>query len=164
MKILNWIIHFLKMERLKRDYIFFSTYKIDRLFYSRKQFIDNMSSTSTSTSLSPNDPLYWRQPTPVDCTTIRIIGVFLCIAASAGIVLNGSLFSSFIRYKELRTPPNIFIMFISGIGLGASIIILPSTGFSSIFCFLVIRSWRMSIGSSGGISLWLFKYLSTLHC
>jgi hypothetical protein len=84
--------------------------------------------------LSRDDPLFWSLPTPVNCNTIRILGIFLCIAAFIGIVCNGILFYSFARYKALRSPPNIFIMFIAGIGLFASCTILPLTGTSSIYC------------------------------
>ncbi|CAF1664281.1 unnamed protein product, partial [Rotaria sordida] len=84
--------------------------------------------------LSRDDPLFWSRPTPVNCNTIRIMGILLCIAAFIGIVLNGTLFYSFIRYKALRSPPNIFIMFIIGMGLFASCTILPLTGTSSIYC------------------------------
>jgi hypothetical protein len=84
--------------------------------------------------LSPDDPLFWSGPTPVNCNTIRILGIFLCIAALAGITLNGALFYSFIRYKALRSPANIFVMFIAGTGLFASCTILPLTGSSSIYC------------------------------
>jgi len=85
--------------------------------------------------LSPNDPLFWSLPTPLDCTTVRIIGIFLCLAGLAGILLNGSLLISFAQHKALRTPPNIFIIFISSVGFFASCTILPLTGSSSIFCY-----------------------------
>ncbi|CAF1101150.1 unnamed protein product [Rotaria sordida] len=85
--------------------------------------------------ISPDDPLFWRLPTPSDCKTIRIIGIFLCLAAYTGFILNGSLLISFLRHKALRTPPNIFIMFMSGIGLFACCANLPLTGTSSIFCY-----------------------------
>ncbi|CAF2701419.1 unnamed protein product [Rotaria sp. Silwood2] len=85
-------------------------------------------------NLSRDDPLFWSRPTPVDCNTIRIMGIFLCIAAFIGIVFNGALFYSFVRYKTLRSPPNIFVMFIVGLGLIASCTILPLTGTSSVYC------------------------------
>lgn len=69
-----------------------------------------------------------------DCGMIRLIGIFLCLSSFVGLVLNGSLFVSFVRYDFLRTAQNIFLMFLSGIGLLASAIILPLTGSSSIFC------------------------------
>jgi hypothetical protein len=84
--------------------------------------------------LSPDDPLFWSLPTPVDCNTVRILGILLCIAAFIGIVCNGALLCSFIRYKALRSPSNIFVMFIAGMGLFASCTILPLTGTSSIYC------------------------------
>ncbi|CAF1569012.1 unnamed protein product [Rotaria sp. Silwood1] len=84
--------------------------------------------------LSRDDPLFWSRPTPVDCNTIRIVGIFLCMAAFIGIVFNGALFYNFIRYKILRSPPNIFVMFIAGMGLIASCTILPLTGTSSVYC------------------------------
>jgi hypothetical protein len=84
--------------------------------------------------LLPDDPQYWNRPTPMNCDTVRTVGIFLCIAAFIGIVLNGSLVYSFIRYKVLRTPPNIYIMFIGIMGLLASCTILPLTGISSIYC------------------------------
>jgi hypothetical protein len=88
-----------------------------------------------SLDLSPDDPLFWRRPTPIDCTTVRIIGIFLCLVALAGIFLNGSLLLSFARYKALLTPSNIFIIFITGVGLFASCANLPLSGSSSIFCY-----------------------------
>ncbi|CAF4879547.1 unnamed protein product [Rotaria sp. Silwood1] len=84
--------------------------------------------------LSRDDSLFWSRPTPVNCTPIRIVGIFLCIAAVIGTILNGTLFYSFVRYKTLRSSPNIFVMFITGIGLFASCTILPLTGTSSIYC------------------------------
>ena len=84
--------------------------------------------------LSRDDPLFWSRPTPVNCSTIRIVGILLCVAALAGVVCNGALFYSFVRYKALRSPPNIFVMFIAAMGLLASCTILPLTGTSSIYC------------------------------
>ncbi|CAF2521671.1 unnamed protein product [Rotaria sp. Silwood2] len=92
-------------------------------------------SSITDVGISPDDPLFWRLPTPGDCKTIRIIGIFLCLAAYTGFILNSSLLASFIRYKALRTPPNIFIMFMSGIGIFACCANLPLSGTSSIFCY-----------------------------
>ncbi|CAF4379401.1 unnamed protein product, partial [Rotaria socialis] len=66
--------------------------------------------------VSSDDPLFWRLPTPADCKTVRIIGILLYLAAYTGLMLNGSLFASFVRHTALRTPPNIFIMFISDVG------------------------------------------------
>ncbi|CAF1192894.1 unnamed protein product [Adineta ricciae] len=85
-------------------------------------------------SLSPDDPLFWSRPTPITCNPIRIVGIFLCVASLVGIVCNGALLYSFIRYKQLRSPSNIFVMFIAGIGFFASCTILPLTGTSSIYC------------------------------
>jgi len=84
--------------------------------------------------LSRDDPLFWSRPTPVNCDVIRILGIFLCIGAIIGIVCNGVLFYSFVRYKPLRSPPNISVMFMAAIGLFASCTILPLTGTSSIYC------------------------------
>jgi hypothetical protein len=86
-------------------------------------------------TLSPDNPLFWRLPTPLDCMTVRIVGIFLCLAALAGIFLNGYLLITFIQYKSLRTPPNIFIIFIAGIGLFASCANLPLSDSSSVFCY-----------------------------
>ena len=85
-------------------------------------------------NISKDNPSYWNRPTPVDCGTIRTIGIFLCLAAFVGILLNGALVYSFIRYQSLRSPQNIFIMFIAAIGFVASTSILPLTGSSSIYC------------------------------
>lgn len=95
--------------------------------------------TSTTDKITPDDPLFWSLPTPVNSNVVRIVGIFLCLFALIGIVLNGSLSYSFIRYKDLRTPSNIFIMFISIIGLLASCVILPSTGISSIYCYWLFK-------------------------
>lgn len=84
--------------------------------------------------INRKDPLFWNLPSPVDCGIVRFIGIGLCISACAGALLNGSLLFSFIRYKALRTPPNIFIMFISATGLLASCVNLPMSGSSSVFC------------------------------
>ena len=81
------------------------------------------------------DELFWKRRTPLHCGTIRTIGIFLCLVAFIGFILNGSLFYSFLRYKILRSSQNIFIMFISLIGLLASLTFLPLTGSSSIFCY-----------------------------
>lgn len=89
---------------------------------------------SINENIAKDDPHYWNRPTPVDCGTIRTIGIFLCLAAFIGILLNGALVYSFIRYQSLRSPQNIFIMFIATIGFVASTSILPLTGSSSIYC------------------------------
>lgn len=68
------------------------------------------------------------------CKPVRIIGIILCLLSLVGVILNGGLVISFIRYKGLRSPSNIFIMFMSIIGLLASFIILPAAGLSSIYC------------------------------
>jgi hypothetical protein len=83
---------------------------------------------------STDDPLYWSQPTPINCDIVRIVGVFLCITAFMGIVLNGALVYSFIRHKVLRSSANIYVLFIAIMGLLASFTILPLTGLSSIYC------------------------------
>jgi hypothetical protein len=92
------------------------------------------SSLVSDEELSADHPLYWNPLTPADCNTVRILGIFLCLIAFVGIALNGILLCSFLRYKNLRTPPNIFIIFIVATGLLASCSILPSTGSSSIYC------------------------------
>jgi hypothetical protein len=83
--------------------------------------------------ISPNDPSFWSRPTNADCNTIRIAGIFLCLAALIGVTCNGTLIS-FVRYKALRSPSNIFFMFIAALGLFASCTILPFTGTSAIYC------------------------------
>lgn len=93
----------------------------------------------TNESLSPDDPQFWTQSTPVHCDTVRIAGIFLCIAAFIGITVNGALVYSFIRYRVLRSSPNIHVMFIAIMGLMASCTILPSTGTSSIYCRWLYR-------------------------
>jgi hypothetical protein len=86
--------------------------------------------------LSRDDPLFWNGQDPVDYAIIRIIGIVLCISLFIGILLNGSIIYSFIRYKDLRTSSlNIFIMFITIIGFFASFSILPLTGISSIYYY-----------------------------
>ncbi|CAF3324440.1 unnamed protein product [Rotaria socialis] len=73
------------------------------------------------------------------CDIVRVVGIFLSIAAFIGIILNGALVYSFIRYNVLRSSPNIHVMFIAIIGLMASCSILPSTGTSSIYCRWLYR-------------------------
>lgn len=85
-------------------------------------------------NISSDDDLFWSRPTPINCDTVRITGIFICIAAFIGILLNGALVYSFIRYKVLRSSPNIYVMFIAIMGLLASCTILPLTGVSSIYC------------------------------
>jgi hypothetical protein len=84
--------------------------------------------------LSPDDPLFWNRPTPENCSTVRMMGIFLCLAAFIGVFLNGALVYSFLRYKMLRSPHNIYVLFIALMGLIASCTILPLTGTSSIYC------------------------------
>ena len=99
--------------------------------------VDSMSfnySSILDEHLSRDDPLFWSRPTPVNCSTIRIVGILLCVASLVGVLCNGALFYSFVRYKALRSPPNIFVMFIAAMGLLASCTILPLTGTSSIYC------------------------------
>ena len=93
----------------------------------------NESSTSAS-GLSRDDPLFWQLPPTIDCNIVRTVGIFLCLAALVGICLNSSLLFSLLRYKALRTPPNVFIMFIAAVGLLASCGNLPLSGSSSVFC------------------------------
>lgn len=88
---------------------------------------------------SPNDPEFWSRPAAVDCATIRILGIFLCVAALVGISCNGTLFYSFVKHKAMRSPSNIFFMFIAGLGLLASCTILPLTGTSAIYCQWLYR-------------------------
>lgn len=76
----------------------------------------------------------WSQVTPVNCAIIRSFGIFLCIASFVGIICNGALICSFIRYKSLLSPPNVFVMFIAGMGFLASCTLLPLTGTSSVYC------------------------------
>jgi len=90
-------------------------------------------STILEEELSQDNPLFWNRPTPVNCLTIRTIGIFEFLAAFCGMILNGALVCSFIRYKELRTPPNIFIMFLSFVGLLATCG-MPLSSLSSINC------------------------------
>jgi hypothetical protein len=97
--------------------------------------------------LSLDDPLFWSRPTPVNCDTVRIIGIFLCIAAFIGIMLNGALVYSFIRYKTLRSSPNIYVMFIAILGLLASCTILPLTGTSSIYCKWLYKRIGCQLGA-----------------
>lgn len=85
--------------------------------------------------LTKDNPLFWSQYTPANCDSIRAIGIVLSIAAFVGIALNGILLCSFVRYENLRTPPNVFIIFIVALGLLASISILPMTASSSIYCY-----------------------------
>ncbi|CAF1132630.1 unnamed protein product [Adineta steineri] len=89
---------------------------------------------SEQTNLSRDDSLFWSGTAPVNCDIIRIFGIYLCISSFIGIICNGSLLYSFIRYKDLRSPSNIFVMFIVGMGLLASCTLLPLTGTSSIYC------------------------------
>ena len=84
--------------------------------------------------MSQDDPLFWNRPTPQNCDTVRMMGILLCIAAFIGIFLNGALVYSFLRYKALRSPHNIYVLFIAFMGLIASCTILPLTGTSSIYC------------------------------
>ncbi|CAF1481739.1 unnamed protein product [Adineta ricciae] len=84
--------------------------------------------------LNSNDASFWSQPTPVNCDIIRIFGIYLCISSFLGVMINGLLLLSFIRHRQLRSPPNIFVMFITGMGLLASCTLLPLTGTSSVYC------------------------------
>ncbi|CAF1493293.1 unnamed protein product [Adineta ricciae] len=81
-----------------------------------------------------NDASFWSQPTPVNCDIIRIFGIYLCISSFLGVMINGLLLLSFIRHRQLRSPPNVFVMFITGMGLLASCTLLPLTGTSSVYC------------------------------
>lgn len=110
-------------------------------------------SSYTHGRVSRDDPLFWSLPTPVNCTIVRLVGLGLCLAAFAGICLNGSLLFSFIRYKALRTPPNVFIMFMSGVGLLAACVNLPMSGSSSVFC-----RWLYSRGGCYTEGLVAFLY------
>lgn len=90
-------------------------------------------------NFSRDDPRFWSRPTQVNCHVVRSVGILLCIGALVGISINGALFGSFIRYKALRSPSNIFVMFMAGIGLFASCTFLPLTGISSIYCQWIFR-------------------------
>ena len=112
--------------------------------------------------LSPNDPEFWNRPTPINCDIVRTTGIFLCIAAAFGIILNGSLLCSFIRYKTLRSSANIHVIFIAIIGLLASCIILPLTGTSSIYCRWLYR--RIGCQLSAMMAFWYGCSSSYLLC
>ncbi|UJR29295.1 hypothetical protein I4U23_010509 [Adineta vaga] len=90
---------------------------------------------SSLIDIPSDDSLFSGRPTPIDCRTVRIIGIFLCLTSFVGIFLNSSLLISFSRHKELRTPQNIFIIFTAIVGLIASCINLPASGSSSVFCY-----------------------------
>ena len=96
------------------------------MFYNYSAILDD--------TLSRDDPLFWSRSTPIDCGTVRIIGIILCISSVVGITLNGSLLYSFLWYQSLRTPANIFLMFMSMMGLIGSLGPLPLTGLSSVYC------------------------------
>ena len=97
--------------------------------------------------LLPDDPLFWSQQTPINCDTVRSVGIFLCIAAFIGISLNGALAYSFIHYKALRTSSNVYVMFIAIMGLLASCTILPLTGTSSIYCRWLYKRVGCQLGA-----------------
>lgn len=99
-------------------------------------------------NLSSDNPLFWSRPTPINCDIVRIVGIFLCIGAFIGIILNGALVYSFIRYKVLRTPPNIYLMCIGVMGLLASCTILPLTGTSSIYCKWLYKRTGCQLGAA----------------
>ncbi len=126
-------------------------------------------STSTDTDLSPNDPLFWRRPTPLDCTTVRVVGIFLCLTSLVGIFLNGSLLISFARHRALCTPPNIFIIFIASIGFFASCTNVPLSGSSSVFCYWLYNHVGCQIEGLvaflyGGSSCYLLCTVSLSRC
>lgn len=103
--------------------------------------------------ITRDDPLFWTLPTTINCNIVRSVGLGLCLAAFAGIILNGSLLLSFVRYKALRTPPNIFIMFMSAVGLLAACVNIPMSGSSSVFC-----RWLYSRGGCYTEGLVAFLY------
>jgi hypothetical protein len=105
------------------------------IFYREKMSYN--SSTITYAEYSRDDPLFWNRPTPIDCNIVRTTGIFLCLCGFIGMILNGSLIHSFIRYKVLRTPSNIFIIFMASIGFLASFSIVQLTGVSCVYCHWV---------------------------
>jgi uncharacterized membrane protein len=118
---------------------------------------------------SQDSPLFWNRPTPIDCNIVRITGIFLCVCGLIGMLLNGLLTYSFIRYKELRTPPNIFIMFIAIIGFVASFIVVELTAISSIYCRWLFGSIGCKIEAImaflyGGASSYLLCAISLTRC
>jgi hypothetical protein len=110
-------------------------------------------SSHVTYEISRDDPLFWSLPSPIDCSIVRPVGLLLCIAGFSGILLNGSLLASFVQYKILRTPPNVFIMFIAGVGLLAATTNLPMSGTSSVFC-----RWLYSRGGCQTEGLIAFLY------
>ena len=106
-------------------------------FFCLSEYHSTMSGNYSSlinTSIG-DDLLFWRRPTPMNCETVRIIGIFLCLAAFSGLIVNGSILICFVRYKALRTPANIFIMFMLGVGCFVCCANMPLSGTSSIFCY-----------------------------
>lgn len=89
-----------------------------------------------SSVISTQDDLFslWDSTTSNHCETIRLVGIFLCVGAGFGVLFNGIIVFSFIRYRNLLSPQNVYILFISIIGLIASCTILPLTGTSSVYC------------------------------
>jgi hypothetical protein len=133
------------------------------LFYSQRTSAMSFNYTKIlDEDLSREDPRFWNRPTPVDCNPIRIIGILLCVASLLGIVFNGALFYSFVRYKALRSPSNVFVMFIAGLGLFASCTILPLTGTSSIYCYWLYNRVGCQLGAV--IAFWYGCSSSYLLC
>ena len=118
---------------------------------------------------SQDSPLFWNRPTPIDCNIVRITGIFLCICGLIGMISNGLLIYSFTWYKELRTPPNIFIMFIAIIGFVASFTVVESTGIQSVYCRWIFGRIGCQIEAIiaflyGGASSYLLCAISLTRC
>ena len=119
-------------------------------------------STIFDAELSPDDPRFWSRPTVISCDIVRTTGIFLCIAAFFGILLNGGLVYAFIRHQILRSSSNIYVMFIALMGLLASCTILPLTGTSSIHCQWLYK--RLGCQLDAMISFWYGCSSSYLLC
>lgn len=74
------------------------------------------------------------EPELVECYKLRIIGVYCCLLFIASTISNSLLLWAFVRYKELRTPLNIFIIALVFFNLFGTIVELPFIVVSNLSC------------------------------
>ncbi len=67
----------------------------------------------------------YSQPSPIDPTTLNILGCFLTLMFIFGVIFNSMLLHIFSKNKELRNPLNLFVMAITLFNLLGCLFELP---------------------------------------
>ena len=81
-----------------------------------------------------NDDYLFERPSPVDCSTLKIISFYLAFIFMIGVLSNTTLIWILCSCKRLRTRLNIFIITLCVINLIATLIEVPLVMISNYKC------------------------------